>query len=553
MSKVILAEYLFTRLKQCGLKFMFGVPGDYNLQLLDHVEPQGLKWVGNCNELNSGYAADGYARVAGIGSLITTFGVGELSAINAIAGAYAEKVCVVHIVGTPPRKTRTDKLFVHHTLGDGDYFHFAKMYEHITVAQAGLWDNETAPEMIDAALQKCLEQHRPVYISVPDDMVNELVASERLSTPIKLETVTGQVPQVLSEKVYNSQRPVILVDGECFGVDKDVNKLAKITGWPTFVSAFGKGLVDESLPNFLGVWGPETERYWKDCDLILCFGPHWSGTNTHMFTTIPDQNITICLTSTGVRFKDQNWTCSFTSVLKTLLGLDIEKLAKPTQISRTLQKPQPQGKLITQADFYRFLSCSGLFKPNDIIMAETGTAGIGAREFTLPENVLLFGPVTWLSIGYMLPAALGTSLARSTRTILLIGDGSFQMTAQELSTIIKQKLNFLLILVNNDGYTIERCIHGKDQSYNDVARWNYLQAPDFFGGGSDDYRIRTASARTWKELEDVLEREKASEAPCLSMIEVFTTKEDAPRFLLGLLEKQYPDGLPSGFPHMEAA
>lgn len=92
-----IAEYLFTRLHQLGLRSVHGVPGDYNLTLLDYVEPSGLHWVGNCNELNAGYAADGYARIKGIGAIITTFGVGELSAINAIAGAYCERVPLVRL------------------------------------------------------------------------------------------------------------------------------------------------------------------------------------------------------------------------------------------------------------------------------------------------------------------------------------------------------------------------------------------------------------------------------------------------------------------------
>ena len=102
-STVPLAEYLFTRLRQLGVESIHGVPGDYNLALLDYVVPQGLDWVGNCNELNAGYAADAYSKIKGLGAIITTFGVGELSAANAIAGAYCELAPVVHIVGTPAR------------------------------------------------------------------------------------------------------------------------------------------------------------------------------------------------------------------------------------------------------------------------------------------------------------------------------------------------------------------------------------------------------------------------------------------------------------------
>jgi len=84
---VDIATYLFTRLKQLGVDSVHGLPGDYNLVALDYLPSCGLNWVGNCNELNAGYAADGYARIKGIAAVITTFGVGELSLLNAIAGA----------------------------------------------------------------------------------------------------------------------------------------------------------------------------------------------------------------------------------------------------------------------------------------------------------------------------------------------------------------------------------------------------------------------------------------------------------------------------------
>lgn len=98
------ADYLLDRLAGCGVGHLFGVPGDYNLQFLDHViEHPNVCWVGCANELNAAYAADGYARVSGVGALLTTFGVGELSAINGIAGSFAEYVPVLHIVGAPCR------------------------------------------------------------------------------------------------------------------------------------------------------------------------------------------------------------------------------------------------------------------------------------------------------------------------------------------------------------------------------------------------------------------------------------------------------------------
>lgn len=113
---VNVAEYLFTRLRQLGCTSLHGLPGDFNLLALDYVVPSGLLWVSSCNELNAAYAADAYGRVRGLGAIMTTFGVGELSAINGIAGAFAELAPVVHIVGTPNRASQAGGLMLHHTV-----------------------------------------------------------------------------------------------------------------------------------------------------------------------------------------------------------------------------------------------------------------------------------------------------------------------------------------------------------------------------------------------------------------------------------------------------
>src|SRR5271165_4534696 len=133
------AGYLLTRLAEVGVRSVFGVPGDCNLAILDAIAARpDLAWIGMATEQGAGYAADGYARQRGIGALVTTFGAGELSAMNAIAGAYAEFVPVVHIVGTPALATRECAATRHHNLPGGDYGHFARMAAEVTAAQADL-------------------------------------------------------------------------------------------------------------------------------------------------------------------------------------------------------------------------------------------------------------------------------------------------------------------------------------------------------------------------------------------------------------------------------
>jgi pyruvate decarboxylase len=573
-STITLAEYLFTRIRQLGVQSVHGVPGDYNLELLEYLEPS-LHWVGNCNELNAGYAADAYSRIKGLGVLITTFGVGELSATNAIAGAYAELAPVVHIVGTPARQLQESRALVHHTLNDGNYRHFADMSTHITVAQASLSDPRTCPLLIDSTIQQCLIHSRPVYIEVPTDMVSLPVSAERLQSKIEIPPKVSTQDEAAAllfvlDRIYSSERPMVLVDGEsrAYNLLDELHRVVGMTGWPTWTTIFGKSLMKETLPNFYGIWkgksaSQEHQDFVKSRDLILCFGPHLSSTNTYDYSSIPDSAVSIFFTATSVKFSGQTFRdLPMKTFLSTLLGkLDQSKLKTiedPTfpMDSKSLAIPRPPlDNPITQDHFYRTMS--DFLRPGDIILAETGTAGHGCRDFKLPSHAYLFKPSTWLSIGYMLPAAQGAALAqrelheagkwnqdqteRIPRTILLLGDGSFQMTAQELSTIIREKLSVLIILINNAGYTIERCIHGWNQNYNDVASWKYLLAPAFFGANESEqsmYPSQTFQVKTWRDLLKAFADERLMYSPALKMIEVVMDRLDAPPTLLSLLHQQ---------------
>src|ERR1700685_422827 len=160
-AEYTVGDYLAGRLVEAGVDRVFGVPGDYTLTLLDYlIARPGLDWTGCTNELNGGSAADGYARMRGIGALCTTFGVGELSAINAVAGSYAEHVPVVHIVGSPASGTQAAARIVHHSLGDGVFTHFAEMHEKITCARAALTAATARPE-IDRVLSAVRAPRRP--------------------------------------------------------------------------------------------------------------------------------------------------------------------------------------------------------------------------------------------------------------------------------------------------------------------------------------------------------------------------------------------------------
>ena len=556
MAPITISEYLFIRLRQLGVESVHGVPGDFNLTLLDYVEPAGLRWVGNANELNAAYAADGYAKLKGIGAVVTTFGVGELSAINAIAGAYAEFAPVVHIVGIPARDLQDAHTLVHHTLNDGDFKRFSQMHAHVTVAQTRLWDAVTCAQQIDDVLVQCLLHSRPVYIEVPVDLVAGVISDERLQSPLRVpEPIpTPALSDALSKikvKVETAQQPLIIIDGESrpLRIAELVQTLSKTTKWPTYTTPFAKGLLDETEPNFHGVYqgvfgDKATKEFIDSSDLVLYFGPHLSGTNTYLFNTTPLAKETISFMPKGIKIGSEliRDVSSRQLLTQLLEKLDASKLKKydpyPTlhKYQNLDPKDVPAGEDLAQDRLWRVLG--SMIRPGDIVMGETGTPGFGVREMPLAKGCSAFNHNTWLSIGYMLPACQGVSLAQKeliaankyhdhdkARTILFIGDGSFQMTAQEMSTMIKHELDVIIFLINNDGYSIERFIHGRKQSYNDVAPWRYLEAPSFFGAPEGTY---TARAKTYGELKEVLEHEALDKCRGLSMVEVILEREDAP-------------------------
>src|SRR5246127_3302351 len=222
--KQTIGDFLLRRLEEGGVRHLFGVPGDYNLELLQQLQDAGaLKWVGTCNELNASYAADGYARLNGLGALTVTNGVGPLSAINGVGGSYSEHVPVICIAGSIPLRSIDRGLGMHHTMADGSWDHFLNAYAHVTAAHARLTPRNAATE-IDRLILTAWREKLPVYMELPSDIAyldievpgDRLVLAEPPSDPERLRSCIA----VITERLSAAASPAILVDADAgrFGV-----------------------------------------------------------------------------------------------------------------------------------------------------------------------------------------------------------------------------------------------------------------------------------------------------------------------------------------------
>ncbi|KAJ5540109.1 Pyruvate decarboxylase [Penicillium frequentans] len=546
-NPVDVAEYLFRRLHEVGIRAVHGVPGDYNLSALDYLPKCGLDWVGNCNELNAGYAADGYARVKGISAVITTFGVGELSALNAIAGAYSEFVPVVHIVGQPTTQSQKDGMLLHHTLGNGDFDVFTKMSAGISCYVAKLNDPHDAATLIDSAIRECWIRSRPVYVTLPTNMVYAKVNGDRLKTPIDLSSPKndpekeGYVVDVVLKYLHAAKNPVILVDACAIRhrALEEVHDLVEASGLPTFVTPMGKGAVNESHKNFGGVYAGDgsnagVREVVESSDLILSIGAIKSDFNTAGFTYRIGQLKTIDFHSNYVRvryseYPDINMRGVLRKVVQQMNKLNVTAIPP---INNALPQSEKTSTDQTITHAWLWPTVGQWLKENDIVLTETGTANFGIWDTRFPANVTAISQVLWGSIGYALGSCQGAALAakelQNRRTILFIGDGSLQLTVQELSTMLRNKLNPIVIVICNEGYTIERYIHGWDATYNDIQPWDHVNIPKVFGAtdGYKGYRIKTRD-----EVHKLFAEPSFNESDSLRLVELYMPRDDAPAAL----------------------
>ncbi|MBW4628628.1 MAG: hypothetical protein KME49_24710 [Brasilonema octagenarum HA4186-MV1] len=539
-----IGTYLAELLQTIKIEHYFTVPGDYNLVLLDQMlKNPNLQMINCCNELNAGYAADGYARSKGVSAVVVTFTVGGLSLVNAIAGAYAEDLPVIVISGGPNSNDRAQHHLIHHSTASYDFNQSYRIFREITAEAVVIRHIEDAHRLLHRALEAAIQKRKPVYIEIASNLVTVPIPKSvplQLkrhveSNPVALEAAVAAVAAKLNQAV----KPALVagVKLRAFEAIDAFHKLADRSEYAVAVMPNAKGMFPETHPQYIGCyWGqvssPGCAEIIESCDAYLFAGPIFNDYTTVGWSVLIASEKLIEVQPDRVILNGQEYAQVYMQEFLAALAESIQ----PNDTSfkafkRIHESPLPAQVLPNEAPLTTRTireQVQSILTSDSALLVETGDSWFNGQKITLPDGCLYEFQMQYGSIGWATGALLGYALAlnQQKRVIALIGDGSFQLTAQEVSTMIRYGLNPIIFLINNRGYTIEVEIH--DGPYNNIKNWDYAGLVQVFNAGEGKGWSRRV--QTVGELTEAIEQAQAHQG--LALIECIIDRDDCTKELL---------------------
>ncbi|ESQ40083.1 hypothetical protein EUTSA_v10013008mg [Eutrema salsugineum] len=548
-SEATLGRHLARRLVQAGVTDIFSVPGDFNLTLLDHLiaEPE-LNNIGCCNELNAGYAADGYARSRGVGACVVTFTVGGLSVLNAIAGAYSENLPVICIVGGPNSNDFGTNRILHHTIGLPDFSQELRCFQTVTCYQAVVNNLDDAHEQIDKAISTALKESKPVYISISCNIAATphptftrdpvpFSLTPRMSNKMGLEAAVEATLEFLNKAV----KPV-MVGGVKLRVAKASDafvEFADASGYAMAVMPSAKGLVPEQHPHFIGTyWGavstPFCSEIVESADAYIFAGPIFNDYSSVGYSLLLKKEKAIVVHPDRVTVANgHTFGCVLMSEFFSELARRVKRNETAYENYHRIFVPEGKPLRCKPREPLRvntmFQHIQKMLSSETAVIAETGDSWFNCQKLKLPKGCGYEFQMQYGSIGWSVGATLGYAQAVPEKRVLaFIGDGSFQVTAQDISTMLRNGQKTIIFLINNGGYTIEVEIH--DGPYNVIKNWNYTGLVDAIHNGEG--KCWTTKVRHEEELVEAIKTATTEKKDSLCFIEVIVHKDDTSKELL---------------------
>ncbi len=512
------ADYLLTRLKELGLTKVFQVPGDYVSNFMDALENfDGIDAVGEVYEMGAAYAADGYARVHGLGAVSLQYGVGTFSAVNAISGSFVERAPVVVISASPSTANRElarkQHVLFHHSTGDFEADR--KVLEQVTVACEIISDANQAPWQIDSALIAALTHRQPIYLEAWKDVwgmpcsrpQGQLAPAPTPSNAYNLDLLVKNSLKRLAD----AKKPLVLLGVEVmrYGLQDAVQRLIDGCKLPFSTTLDAKTVLDESQAPFIGTYaGPasrlETSPLVLDADCILAIGVIFTDDYLDLLQDRFDQIIQVnCdLARTGAEYYPNVRLPDYVDGLVKALDLD------PRFPRSDVALPKHPGLLaacgadtaLSYANFFatftEYAREHRLWDCSTLILGESSSLYVASNIQGMPRNSFLSDAI-WGSLGHETGCALGVALGSGRRPIVVAGDGGFMMVSQSLAALARNKVNAIVFVMSNQVYAIEQAFvdidafkpDGQFAPFDTLPTLNYTALAE--GYGALGYQVRT--------------------------------------------------------------
>jgi indolepyruvate decarboxylase len=557
MTNPTVAEYVVKRLSDLGIDKVFGVPGDYAFPIDDAIEVcPTLDWVGCANELNAAYAADGYARRKGAAILTTTYAVGELSAINGVMGSKAHRLPVFHLVGAPSRRITHQHLITHHTLGNGVYGNFESLSAAACCVSALLCPDNAIDEL-ERVIREALRQSSPAYIVIPMDYARmQIVGTPVKGLPlasIKRQSsasaeLEGALKAVLN-RLKAAKNPVVLPTAILarYGLQKKLSTFLDKSQIPYATTPMDKGVISEGHSNYLGLYNGDgsfplkVRETVQGADLVLDLGGViFEDLNTGLWSdAVPAEHV-IRICDHWVQLGTKIY--SYVAIEDMLDGLIAQTPVFPRKVEASTPALLPlSGKTadkLGSASFYPRLQ--RFLKSGDVLVIETGTCMLHLGPMWLPAGVGCETQTLWGSIGWATPATLGVTMANDEgRTIVVTGDGSHQLTLNEIAVMGRYGTKPIIFVLNNGIYGVEDVLSERGHEYDNLAPLNYHLLPEAMGcKGWLSRRVSTIG-----ELEDVFSSIDANNTG--AYIEVMIPEDESRPLPVEIIDRIYKFRTPS--------
>jgi indolepyruvate decarboxylase len=489
---------LLDALKARGATQLFGIPGDFALPFFKAIETSGVLPLHTLShEPAVGFAADAAARWAGgsgLGVAVVTYGAGALNMVNPVAGAWSEKSPLVVISGAPGVEESKRGFLLHHQAKTLDSQW--RVFEEITCAQARLDDPETAPREIARVLDACRAQSRPVYIEVPRDIVDAPCGPvpEPVTVQADPDAVTAAAREVMA-RLRAAKAPALLVGVETrrHGAEAEVAELARRLGLPVATTFMGRGLLSQHgrtggaprglIGTYLGLAGrPEVRAVIEESDGLLLLGVILSDTNFGVSGKRIDMRHAMLAADGRLSMGYHAYDGIPLKDLVQALVKEAEAFPEP---AATLPKPPPLPENAKADDapigpMDIAAAVNDLFRDRGVMPI---AADMGDCLFTALD--IMHGPLVapgyYATMGFGVPAGLGVQAASGQRTLILVGDGAFQMTGWEMGNCVRNGWDPIIVVFNNASWEMLRTFQ-PEGTYNNLDDWRFADMATVMGG-----------------------------------------------------------------------